>query len=313
MLTLYSWQGVTATSLGDYSKEKMTLFDFRTDATSEKHSSAGTAPTFNYVMPLYDNRVFLEETSLVANPAVSFKECRDRLATRMERMGLAIETVHEEEFCYIPMGGGTPVPGQRIVAVGAAAGLVHPATGYQLCRTLEANLGVAAAVREVLGEGGGADEMAERIVGAIWTKEGIRQRAFSLFGGDFLMKQDAVGLQGFFDGFFKVDLDKWSGYLAGYGKLPGNDRHDSWFKRLNFGVSFLLKLPPKVGLDLVASIVGYSLKGGPALVQSVTPLLGAPRGYEGVGDWRKEVGGDETVKREFRELAGGGKEGEDVK
>ena len=46
------------------------------------------------------------------------------------------ESVREEEYCYIPMGGALPDPEQRIVPFGGAANTVHPATGYQLCRML---------------------------------------------------------------------------------------------------------------------------------------------------------------------------------
>lgn len=37
--------------------------------------------------------------------------------------------VHEEEWSYIPVGGPLPLGDQPITAFGAAANLVHPATG----------------------------------------------------------------------------------------------------------------------------------------------------------------------------------------
>ena len=40
-----------------------------------------------------------------------------------------VKTVHEEEWSYIPVGGPLPVKDQPITAFGAAANLVHPATG----------------------------------------------------------------------------------------------------------------------------------------------------------------------------------------
>jgi hypothetical protein len=43
---------------------------------------------------------------------------------------------HEEEWSFIPVGGPLPVPGQNIAAFGAAANLVHPATGAPLLHTL---------------------------------------------------------------------------------------------------------------------------------------------------------------------------------
>lgn len=60
-----------------------TLFDYRSEAWRKTNGlsedSVVRCPTFNYVMPLSDDVIFFEETSLVANPAVSFQECKDRL------------------------------------------------------------------------------------------------------------------------------------------------------------------------------------------------------------------------------------------
>ena len=139
-------EGVTETMVGDYDRKKMTLFDFRTEPwrTSGNLNKKGidNQPTFNYVMPLTDGVIFFEETSLVANPAMSFQECKNRLTQRLASQQVRITDVLEEEFCYIPMGGGLPRKGQRIVPVGAASGLVHPATGYQVGRCLSSNLDV---------------------------------------------------------------------------------------------------------------------------------------------------------------------------
>ncbi len=40
-----------------------------------------------------------------------------------------VKEVHEEEWSYIPVGGPLPRADQPITAFGAAANLVHPATG----------------------------------------------------------------------------------------------------------------------------------------------------------------------------------------
>ena len=48
-----------------------------------------------------------------------------------------------------------------------------------------------------------------------------------------------------------------------------------------FGLSFIVKLPPAVALDMTLSIVTYSLfNEGWSLIQSVTPFLGDPPSYE---------------------------------
>lgn len=125
-----SGPGVTEARIGDYDKAKLTLFDYRSEAwrhnlnlkvgekeeneeASSSAPSSSTAsqhvinsPTFNYVMPLRgsgnssndndnknSNRVFFEETSLVARPAVSFQDCKDRLTARLEAQGVAIDEV----------------------------------------------------------------------------------------------------------------------------------------------------------------------------------------------------------------------------
>ena len=44
-------------------------------------------------------------------------------------MLLQVKEIHEEEWSYIPVGGPLPLPDQPITAFGAAANLVHPATG----------------------------------------------------------------------------------------------------------------------------------------------------------------------------------------
>jgi hypothetical protein len=42
--------------------------------------------------------------------------------------------IHEEEWSYIPVGGPLPIRQQPLTAFGAAANLVHPATGFSVSR-----------------------------------------------------------------------------------------------------------------------------------------------------------------------------------
>jgi len=322
--------GVTAEQVGDYSRTKMTLFDYRSEAwrntaTGSSVVSAAqvvAAPTFNYVMPLRDDVIFFEETSLVANPAVSFQDCKERLRLRLLAMGVEVSEVLEEEFCYIPMGGATPRRGQRLVPVGAAAGVVHPSTGYQLCRALASNLAVASAIVQELegaaaagGEAGDEEKGAEgargfdpdaaaaRVVAsALWTAAAQRQRAFATFGGDFLMAQDVEGLKGFFSGFFKLDTPVWAGFLAGWKGLPNNEHHATWSARLVFGVVFLTKLPLRIGAAMALAIAQYTLREGTDLLQSVTPLFGDPPTYDSGLAFKDAAKGDPNAKQEARAM-----------
>jgi len=292
-----------STSIGPYDKEAMTLFDYRTDHFDDDESLAiaERAPTFMYAMPLYDNKIFFEETSLVARPAVSFQECKERCIKRLKHLGIEVTGVDEEEFCYIPMGGALPARDQRILALGGAAAIVHPSTGYHICRCLMGAADLAAVVRKELSpDTADLDKTARLAYDALWSPSNIRQRNFAVFGGDFLMKQNVEGLRGFFDGFFKLPLDLWGGFLAGWPGLPNNVNHETWNARLWFGLNFVVKLPPGVALAMATSIVTYSLGEGIALVQSVTPFFGEPRGYN--TDKNKDVVGDLPAKMEGRAM-----------
>ena len=58
------------------------------------------------------------------------------------------------------------------------------------------------------------------------------------------------------------------------------------------------KRPPSVALDMIGSIIAYSITEGVALPQSVTPFFGLPDGYE----YKEKalVVGDVAAKMEAR-------------
>ena len=290
--------------VGPYDKEAMTLFDYRTDHFPEESnelSKAERAPTFMYAMPLNGNRIFFEETSLVARPALSFQECKERCMTRLQHLGISVTNIEEEEFCYIPMGGPLPAKDQRIIGFGGAAAMVHPSTGYHLCRAMMGAGAVAKVIHDELNSPNwNPDRAAARSYDAIWSSTNIAQRNFAVFGGEFLMKQNVVGLRGFFDGFFKLPLPMWGGFLAGWPGLPNNENHETWWARLMFGLTFVSKLPLPVAFDMLTSIVAYSISEGVSLPQSVTPLLGLPDGFNYV-EKKKNVG-DVAAKAEAKKM-----------
>lgn len=295
--------------VGPYDKKAMTLFDYRTDhflPDSQELKKAELAPTFMYAMPLGDtsNRIFFEETSLVARPALSFMECKERCMTRLTYLGITAFDIEEEEYCYIPMGGPLPSKDQRVVGFGGAAAMVHPSTGYHLCRAMMGAGAVAKVIRDELSNvdnrGWNPDRAAARAYNAIWSPSNIAQRNFAVFGGEYLMKQNVVGLRGFFGGFFKLPLSMWGGFLAGWPGLPYNTNHENWTARLTYGLTFVLNLPPSVALDMIGSIIAYSIAGGVSLPQSVTPFFGLPDGYE--YEEKPLVVGDVAAKMEARRM-----------
>ena len=292
-------------AIGPYDMEAMTLFDYRTDHFDEDEVAlrkATKSPTFMYAMPLKGNRIFFEETSLVARPAMSFQECKERCFVRLQHLGINVTKIEEEEFCYIPMGGALPVRDQRVIGLGGSSAMVHPSTGYHLCRCMMGASDMATAILEELNSlSPNLDRAAASAYNAIWTPENIRQRNFAVFGGEYLMERNVVGLRGFFDGFFRLPLEMWAGFLAGWPGLPNNDKHETWYARMWFGLNFVARLPPQVALSMLSSIVSYSLTEGAPLPQSVTPFLGEPPSYEWQGERNGNVG-DVAAKEEARQM-----------
>ena len=179
--------------------------------------------------------------------------------------------------------------------------MVHPSTGYHLCRALMGAGSVSEAIRkELKSDAFNPDRAAASAYNTIWSPTNIAQRNFAVFGGEFLMKQRVEGLRGFFDGFFKLPLELWGGFLAGWPGLPNNEYHETWWARLKFGLFFVSKLPPQVALDMLASIATYSITQGVPLPQSVTPLLGLPDGFE----YKEKTAalGDVAAKAEARKM-----------
>ena len=143
--------------------------------------------------------VFFEETSLVGRDErrLEFPLLKRRLLKRLEFHGIEFEpeSVREEEYCYIPMGGALPDPEQRIVPFGGAANTVHPATGYQLCRMLCSSTDVARALTtELRRPDFDPDAAAAAAHAALWPRASRLQRDFAVFGGEFLGAQPVATL-----------------------------------------------------------------------------------------------------------------------
>ena len=83
--------------------------------------------------------------------------------------------MHEEEWSFIPVGGPLPVAQQPITAFGAAANLVHPATGYSIARSLRKAPAFAQEVATLLRKQQAVGDTAESVWDALWPQEKRRQ------------------------------------------------------------------------------------------------------------------------------------------
>ena len=82
---------------------------------------------------------------------------------------------------------------------------------------------LAAALSAELRRGDAFDPDAAAAAGyaSLWPTSLRLQRDFQVFGGEFLGMQRVDYLRGFFSAFFKLEMDVWGGFLAGWPNLPG--------------------------------------------------------------------------------------------
>ena len=203
-------------------------------------------PSFLYAMPLGGNRVFLEETCLVAKPALPFAVLKRRLLRRCEALGISIKEIHEEEWSYIPTGGALPEADQQITAFGAAANLVHPATGYSIARSLREAPSMAAALAVALEEQPSSVAAAKFVWDALWTQEKRRQASFHVFGMELLCHLDLNNTADFFSTFFALPGSFWRGFLAS--KLSSVDL-------LGFAAGTFILAPVNIKAKLVSHLM----------------------------------------------------------
>ena len=181
----------------DLAPDTVTLMDWR-----PADDAIEGPPSFCYVVPVADGWL-VEETVLAARSAVSSDALRERLARRLGRDGPSlIAGARRTEEVRIPMGSPPVRSRGRVVPFGAAAGFVHPATGYSVAASLRAAPRVARAIAA------GAD-----VGGAVWPSTHLRSRALHDYGLDALLRLDAGDVAAFFDAFFELPEERWAAYL----------------------------------------------------------------------------------------------------
>lgn len=243
--------------------DTMLFMDWRdehTDGYPEMKAANQKLPTFLYAMPFSETTIFLEETSLVAKPAVPFPELEARLKRRMEHMGIVVTKLHEDERCLIPMGGVLPRHPQRTLGIGGTAGMVHPSTGYMVARMLGTAPSVADAIIEQLCAPFDADSksrvrqpdytrtvedadaMSKAVWNVVWPRERLQQRAFFTFGQKILLELNLQETRDFFRSFFSLSAYQWQGFLSA--RL-------SFFELIAFGLSLFINAGNSARLNLL--------------------------------------------------------------
>lgn len=190
----------TATAAPLVAPGEALFMDWRPD-----HGETGW-PTFLYAVPLGGDRVLLEETSLARRPGLPLAVLRRRLHARLAHHGVVAPPDAETEKVAFPID--RPVhPGP---AFGAAAPLMHPASGFSVAASLQ----LAPAVADALAAGRDPDEV-------LWPAAARAVHRVRLIGLDALLRMPPAEVPAFFEVFFALpERHRWA-YLTGRADLRG--------------------------------------------------------------------------------------------
>ena len=174
--------------------------------------NADRAPaTFFYGARFTDGSTLVEETSLYARPPHDIDDLRRRLAVRLGAD--FTDTASAVERVHIPMGRPLPARTTRVVGFGAAVGFVHPVTGYSVAGSLRAAPRVASAIAAALQHGLRGADLSHSAWQAVWPLSLVRTRAWHEAGLAALVRLPSAMIGGFFDDFFSLPTELWTGYL----------------------------------------------------------------------------------------------------
>lgn len=191
------------------------FMDWRPD-----HGEGGW-PTFLYGIPVGGGEVLLEETSLARRPGLPVPVLKRRLLARLAHHGIRVPPDARTETVRFPVDRPRhDSPG--VLGFGAAAPLVHPATGFSLAAALGLAGPVADAVAAHLDAGPEAALGAARAV--VWSRQAKAVHGFRRIGLEALLRMPPQEVAGFFDVFFGLpEQQRWD-YLTGREDLLGTIR-----------------------------------------------------------------------------------------
>jgi lycopene beta-cyclase len=162
--------------------------------------------TFLYSVPLPGDQVLVEETSLARRPGLGFAELRARLLAR------GIPAAGTVERVRIPLDLPVPKRHKRIVPFGAAAGLVHPATGYSVADTFRLAPGVAEAL---------AARSSDAAWRVLWPAPARAVHALRRRGLSVLLGLPPEQVPEFFEIFFEISPELQRSYLSERADVAG--------------------------------------------------------------------------------------------
>lgn len=174
-----------------------------------------TVPSFAYTLPI-DGLWLVEETSLASRPALSIEELERRLHDRLRADGLVITKVHAVERVLFPMDLPLPDRNQRVIGLGAAASIVHPATGYSVGASLRTAPRLASVLAQGLGRAGAEpNQVAAAAWKTLWSDDRVKARRLESYGLERVLTMSQTDARAFFDSFFRLPPATTASYLGG--------------------------------------------------------------------------------------------------
>lgn len=197
-------------------------------------------PTFLYAVPLGGGAVLLEETSLARRPGLPMPALRRRLRARLARHGITPPDGARVERVRFPLDS----PRHRtrgVLGFGAAAPLVHPASGFSVAASLK----LAPAVADAIADGADPNRV-------VWSRRARAVHRLRRIGLEALLRMPPREVPDFFELFFGLPArarwryldgrDDLGGILAAMGALF---THGGWrMRRRMIGPAFRRPAPP---------------------------------------------------------------------
>lgn len=181
------------------------FMDWRPD-----HGEGGW-PTFLYAVPLGGGAVLLEETSLARRPGLPLSVLRRRLHARLAHHGIVAPTDARVERVRFPVDD--PRHADRdVLGFGAAAPLVHPASGFNVADALR----LAPAVADALSTRGLAAARRQ-----VWPARALAVHRLRRIGLEALLRMPPEAIPAFFETFFALPERHRRAYLSGREDLTG--------------------------------------------------------------------------------------------
>ena len=188
------------------------FMDWRAD-----HGEAGW-PTFVYVVPLGGGRVLVEETSLARRPALPLTTLRRRLHARLAHHDVRVPADARDEKVSFRLDHPRH-RGHGALGFGAAAPLIHPATGFNLAASLRLAPAVADAIAAHLPADPITALSAARKV--VWSRNARVVHQVHRIGLESLLRMPPNDVPVFFERFFALpDVHRWT-YLTARDDVRG--------------------------------------------------------------------------------------------